>query len=94
MSTLKPGWPAKVTDYLLKQTEPVTARKVIAEALGLDSHALTPGEFKAVSGAIHNVGWRSALFWCPPAVEGEWTPELEASRKRKLEVWAPEEAAA
>jgi hypothetical protein len=79
MSHLKPGWPAKVQSYLLRQTEPVTVKKLAAEALGLEACTLKPGEYKAVAGAIYNTGWRSTLFWCPPAIEGDWTAEAEAA---------------
>jgi hypothetical protein len=73
MSALQPGWPEKVTAYLLAQSEPVTAKKIAAEALGIDSVLITKGEFVAFSRVIFDVGWRSQKFWLPPAVEGPWT---------------------
>jgi hypothetical protein len=78
MPTLKPGWPAKVTAYLLKQVEPVTIKLVAHEALGLDSSKLSHDEFNALSRVVYNSGWRSQTFWIPPAGEGPWT-EVEAA---------------
>lgn len=79
MSSLKPGWPGKVTAYLARQVEPISLKKVAAEALGLESSVLTKGEHSALSRVIYNHGWRSYLFWCPPAHDGPWSPEAEAA---------------
>ena len=76
-SNLKPGWMAKVKAYMAAQTEPVTAKKVAAEALGLEACFLKGGEYKALAGAIYNAGWRSTLFWCPPT-DGPWAEAANA----------------
>jgi hypothetical protein len=78
MSALKPGWPQAVVKYLLAQSEPVTAKKIAAEALGIDSSLITKGEFVVFSRVIFDVGWRSQKFWLPPAHDGPWNEESAA----------------
>jgi hypothetical protein len=72
MSALKPGWPNRVHKYLKLQVEPVTSKKVTAEALGLDASLLTKGEYAALARVIASAGWRSQTFWCPHAHDGPW----------------------
>jgi hypothetical protein len=74
-SQLKAGWPALVSEYLARQSEPVTIAKVSADVFGVASTTLSRGEFNAVSQCVFNNGWRIQSFWIPPASEGPWTEE-------------------
>jgi hypothetical protein len=78
-SQLKAGWPARVSEYLARQSEPITIAKVSADVFGVASTTLSRGEFTALSKCVFNNGWRRQSYWIPPASEGPWTEARAAS---------------
>jgi hypothetical protein len=73
MSNLQPGFSNKVHQYLARQDEPITIKKLAAEALGLDTGDLPRSEYDTLSRIVSSAGWRAQKFWLPPEGRGPWT---------------------